>query len=43
MHFSKASINCNKSPQRCKSHHQSALSVERFVSVDDDDVTTEFV
>jgi hypothetical protein len=44
MHFSNASISCNKSPQRCKSHHQSPLSaVERFISLDDDDVTGGFV
>lgn len=43
MHFSNASISCNKRPQRCKSHHQSPLSVERFISFDDEDVTGGFV
>ncbi len=41
MHFSNASISCNKSPQRYKSQHQSTLSaVERFISLDDDDDVT---
>jgi hypothetical protein len=43
MHFSNASINCNKRPQRCKSHHQSPLSVGKFISFDDEDVTGGFV
>lgn len=38
MHFSKASINCNRRPQRCRSDHHSALSVERLSSLDDEDV-----
>ena len=38
MHFSKASINCSRRPQRCRSDHQSALSVETLSSFDDEDV-----
>jgi hypothetical protein len=40
IHFSNASINCNRSPHRCKSHHQSPLSVETLASFDDDDDAT---
>ncbi|CAF4194958.1 unnamed protein product, partial [Rotaria magnacalcarata] len=40
IHFSSVSINCNKRSQRCKSHHQSPLSVETFTSLDDDEELT---
>jgi hypothetical protein len=42
IHFSSASINCNKRPHRCKSHHQSPLSVGRFISFDDADINGGF-
>ena len=39
MHFSNASISCSRRPQRCKSHHQSPLSLETLTSFDDEDET----
>ena len=43
IHFSNASSNCNRRPQRCRSHHQSHLSEGAYSSLDEDEATAGFV